>query len=357
MDPACVLNRMAGCHAVVVGDLMLDEYLWGEIVRISPEAPVPVMHLRRSEQSLGGAANVARNAASLGARVSVIGVVGADRAAASLLGELDHAGIDREGVLTEQVRPTTRKCRLMSLEHNQQVFRFDDESVEEISIEAEERLLRILQERISRAHAVICSDYLKGVLTNRVLREAAALASRQGIPLITAPKDLRPEKYTGASVLVPNLREFAGLAGHRQNGDVAWMESAASCLLGGHGFSALLVTRGRHGMTLFERENGNLKREDIVSLTRGVYDVTGAGDTALSVFALAIATGAPRSQAAFLANVAAGVVVGKRGTTCLTPDELLEGVNEMESSAPPAVHAGTAQARHGARIFDRMKSF
>ena len=342
IDAEYLLREMARCHVIVVGDLMLDEYLWGEIGRISPEAPVPVMHLRRSEQSLGGAANVARNVASLGASVSAIGVAGADRAAASLLEELERAGIDREGVVMEQTRPTTRKRRLMSLEHSQQVFRLDDESTDEISATTEERLLSMLRECISKAQVVICSDYLKGVLTKRVLREAAALASRQGIPMITAPKDVRPEKYAGASILMPNLREFARLTGHPQNGDGAWMESAASCLLDGYGFSALLVTRGRDGMMLFERENGNLRREDIVSLTSSVYDVTGAGDTALAVFALAVAAGAVRSQAARLANIAAGVVVGKRGTVCVTPAELLGRVNEVGNSLSAPVHAGAA---------------
>jgi D-beta-D-heptose 7-phosphate kinase/D-beta-D-heptose 1-phosphate adenosyltransferase len=324
MDVERLLLEMAGCHVVVVGDLMLDQYFWGEIVRISPEAPVPVMHLRRSEQSLGGAANVARNVASLGACVSAVGVVGADSAATSLFEELDRAGIDRAGVLIDPARPTTRKCRLMSLEHSQQVFRFDEESSDEISPAAEERLLSMLRERISKVQAVICSDYLKGVLTERVLRETAALASRKGIPLITAPKDIRPEKYSGASVLMPNLHEFARLARHPQDDDVTWIEAAASRLLDGHGFSALLVTRGRDGMTLFERENGSLRRDDIISLTRNVYDVTGAGDTALSVFALAIAAGASRSHAAYLANVAAGIVVGKRGTAYVMAEDILD---------------------------------
>jgi D-beta-D-heptose 7-phosphate kinase/D-beta-D-heptose 1-phosphate adenosyltransferase len=330
---------MASCHVLVVGDLMLDEYLWGEIARISPEAPVPVLQLRRSEWSLGGAANVARNAACMGARVSAIGVVGTDHTSDLLIEELRRAGINQEGVTIEPGRPTTRKSRLMSNEHNQQVFRFDDEATKEISETTENCLLAFLQKRIVTANAVVCSDYLKGVLTKRVLRETAALARQQGVPLITAPKDKDPEKYMGACILVPNLHEFARLVGHTQHGDLVWLESAALRLLDTHEFSALLVTRGRDGMTLFERRNGHVDREDIVSLARGVYDVTGAGDTALSVFALAIAAGASRSQAAYLANVAAGIAVGKPGTSSVTVEELLERVNGAGANEAASSHA------------------
>lgn len=335
-----LLNQMRHCHVVVLGDLMLDEYLWGEIGRISPEAPVPVMHLRRSEHSLGGAANVARNVASLGARVSAIGVIGEGGSGQALLDQFEQLRIERGGVMIDAARPTTRKTRLMSIEHNQQVFRFDDEVTEDISETAEERILAALEERIPVAQAVICSDYLKGVLTNRVLRDAAALARRHGVALVAAPKDVHPEKYATASVLMPNYGEFARLVGHRKNGHSSeWMEPAARLLLERHRFEALLVTRGSAGMTLFEKPNGHLLREDIPSVTQSVYDVTGAGDTAISVFALSIAAGASRIEAASLANLAAGIVVGKRGTACVVPDELLKRLNEAIRRPTTPVHA------------------
>jgi rfaE bifunctional protein kinase chain/domain len=337
-ETAEILRRAANCHVIVVGDLMLDEYLWGEIARISPEAPVPVMHLHHAERSLGGAANVARNLASLGAAVSTVGVVGGDNVATALIEELDRAGINREGVLVEPTRVTTRKCRLMSLEHRQQVFRFDEETTDDISRATEDRLLTLLLEGLSTAQVVICSDYLKGVLTKRVLQETAEAARKHGIPLITAPKDTSAEKYAGASVLMPNLREFARLAGHRMNGNApAWIDRAAWSLSEEYKFSTLLVTRGPDGMTLFERENGNLRRQDIGSFTRSVYDVTGAGDTALGVFALGLAAGATRGQAAQLANVAAGIVVGKRGTTCVTVEEIVERIAGNLLKTVPAV--------------------
>jgi rfaE bifunctional protein kinase chain/domain len=333
-----LFQRMRGCHVVVVGDLMLDEYLWGAIARISPEAPVPVMHLHHAERSLGGAANVARNVASLGARVSAIGVVGADSTAAMLLEELDRAGINRTGVLTDPGRRTTLKRRLMSLEHRQQVFRCDEETTNDVSPAVEECLLALVREQVATAQVVICSDYLKGVLTKGILQESAAVACKYEIPLVTAPKDTNAEKYAGASVLMPNLREFARLAGQRPNGNVmGWIDQAAWSLSEVYKFPTLLVTRGPDGMTLFERQNGNLMRQDISSSMHSVYDVTGAGDTALGVFALAIATGAERIQAAYIANVAAGIVVGKRGTACVTVEEILAVINGLsgaKTSAP-----------------------
>lgn len=345
-ETEAILRRAANCRVVVVGDLMLDEYYWGEIERISPEAPVPVLHLRCTQHVLGGAANVARNLASMGARVSAAGVAGTDAAATALLDALDEAGIDRECVLLEEERSTTRKCRLMSSEHGQQVFRFDVEVTDEIPASVEERLLVGLREQIDSADAVVCSDYRKGVLTARVLNEIGVMARERGIALVTAPKDARAEKYLGATVLMPNLREFAGLAGERAELDAAiWLDRAAVRLLGEYGFAALLVTRGREGMTLFQKTDIEVWREDITSVARSVYDVTGAGDTALGVFALGLAAGATRSQAAQLANVAAGIVVGKRGTTCATVEEMLERLaGDQLKTVPVVLAVGGSQA-------------
>jgi rfaE bifunctional protein kinase chain/domain len=320
-----ILARMTACRILVVGDQMLDEYLHGEISRISPEAPVPVMHLQRSESRLGGASNVARNAAALDARVSVFGVVGADRAGETLCGHLDDLRIDRAGISVCAKRPTTRKTRLMSIEHNQQVFRYDEEVADEISVDQENALLASIAGAIEGADAVICSDYLKGVLTRRVLREVAELGRRFQVPVITAPKDAEADKYARASVLLPNFREFSRLVHHRKNGNGnGWIDPAAAALIEQHKFDALLVTRGKDGMTLFEPVAGEMSREDIPAVSQAVFDVTGAGDTSLAVFALCLAAGATRIQAAQLANIAAGIVVGKRGTGCATPSEVLD---------------------------------
>lgn len=320
---------------------MLDEYLHGEISRISPEAPVPVMHLHRSESRLGGASNVARNVAALGARVSVFGVVGADRTGEALCNHLDKLRIDRTGIFVCSERPTTRKTRLMSIEHNQQVFRFDDEITEEITTEQESVLLSSIGEAITGAQAVICSDYLKGVLTPRILREVAGLGRRFQVPVITAPKDLYPDKYARATVLLPNFREFTRLVNHRKNGNGnAWIEPAALSLIEQHEFDALLITRGKEGMTLFEKTSSALSRQDIPAVSQAVFDVTGAGDTSLAVFALCLAAGASRIQAAQIANVAAGIVVSKPGTASVRGEEILEvmtgGVGNQASAKIPS---------------------
>lgn len=342
-----LLARMTTCRVLVLGDLMLDEYLYGEIGRISPEAPVPVMQLDHRESRLGGASNVARNVAALGARVSAFGVVGPDLAGKALCGQLDELRIDRAGVAVCAKRPTTRKTRLMSIEHNQQVFRFDEEVTDEISAEQEDVLLRAIAGAIPEAHAIVCSDYLKGVLTPRVLREVAELGRRFQVPVITAPKDAYPEKYARASVLLPNFREFTRLVNHHKNGHGnsngnrhGWIGPAALALIEKHEFDALLVTRGKEGMMLFEKASDALSREDIPAVSQAVFDVTGAGDTSIAVFALCLAAGATRSQAAQLANVAAGIVVSKRGTALVKQTELLERMCEVGESLCTPVHAG-----------------
>ena len=354
-----ILTRMAACRVLVVGDQMLDEYLHGEISRISPEAPVPVMHLHWSESRLGGASNVARNVAALGGQVSVFGVVGADRAGESLQGQLDSLRIDRAGLALCAKRPTTRKTRLMSIEHNQQVFRFDEEVTDEISAEQEDTLLKSIAEAVPEADAIICSDYLKGVLTRRVLQEVAQLGRRFQVPVITAPKDAYPEKYARASVLLPNFREFSRLVNHRMNGHDngngngnghGWIDPAALALIEQHEFEALLVTRGKQGMTLFERASGALSREDIPAVSQAVFDVTGAGDTSIAVFALCLAAGATRSQAAQLANVAAGIAVSKRGTALVERAELLERMCEAGESSCTPVHAGKEQVGRSVKM-------
>ncbi len=343
VDAERLLGSMQRCRVIVLGDLMLDEYLWGEISRISPEAPVPVMRLCRSEHALGGAANVARNLASLGASISAIGVVGADASCRFLRTQFDSLNIEHEGVIVDSARPTTRKTRLMSVEHNQQVFRFDDETSDDISSVTEDELLDAVDKRIRSAHVVICSDYLKGVLTSRILSQVADSAGRYGIPLITAPKDVHADKYASATVLMPNYREFARLVGHRGNGNATqWMEVGASMLLDHYHFGALLVTRGSAGMTLFEKPNGTLVRQDIPAMELSVYDVTGAGDTAISAFALALGAGASRMDAARIANIAAAIVVGKRGTACVTREELLKHLHAAHR-IPASISVGAGQ--------------
>jgi rfaE bifunctional protein kinase chain/domain len=318
---SALLDAFSACQVLVVGDLMLDEYLWGHIERISPEAPVPVLSLVRRESMLGGAGNVMRNLCRLGAQVAAVGVVGTDSTGEQILELLDVLGIEGDGVVRDPHRKSALKARLMSLEHGQQVFRLDEESAHSVWGETEARLIELIQSKAAGAQLVLCSDYHKGLLTPRVLQAVFATARREQIPAIVAPKDSNAEKYRGASILMPNIRELAQLVGTRADGN-DWLVDSACRLIDALQLEALVVTRGREGMTLFEPGKGGVQRLDIPTVARSVYDVTGAGDTAIAAFALAIAAGADRQSAVHLANHAAGVVVGKRGTATVTVEEI-----------------------------------
>jgi rfaE bifunctional protein kinase chain/domain len=335
-----LLRAIQTCRILVVGDLMLDEYRRGHVERISPEAPVPVLNVVSQDATLGGAGNVARNLRSLNAGVRVVGVLGDDSTADEILKGLAALGVSASGVVRDGGRVSTRKVRFVSLEHGQQVFRADEESAREAGGEVEERLMRRVREMAEGAQVILCSDYMKGALTGRVLQAAFAAGFEQGAPVIVAPKDREAGKYQGASILMPNLRELSRLVGTPMDGDV-WLAGSARQLAGRLGLAALLVTRGSQGMTLFESRSGGLGRVDIPTTARRIYDVTGAGDTALAAFAAGIAAGAPREAAARLANITAGIVVGKRGTATVTAEEILEHLEER----------GAPEARNAAESF------
>lgn len=330
VNPFAYLDSFPQSRLLVVGDLMLDEYLWGHIERISPEAPVPVLHLVRRECALGGAGNVIRNLRSLGAQVDAIGIVGGDAAGDRVLALLDEIKVGRASVVCDPRRPSTHKARLMSIEHDQQVFRLDEESAVEVQGEIEDHLIALIEERMASAQAVLCSDYQKGLLTNRVLQAVFQSARSHGVPAIVGPKDSHAEKYRGAGILMPNARELAQLAGTRADAE-DWLPRAARHIVESLGLEALVVTRGRDGISLFEPGGDSLRRVDIPTVARTVYDVTGAGDTAIATFSLALVAGADREAAANLANVAAGVVVGKRGTASVTVEEIRSRLSEASA--------------------------
>lgn len=343
-----VLKSFGELHVLVVGDLMVDEYHRGHVERISPEAPVPIFSMVSRESTLGGAGNVVRNLRGLGVSVTVVGVLGEDRTAERAFELLDAAGVDRGGVVCDFERRSTRKERFVSIEHGQQVFRADEETAQEVSGEIEGKIIRQVREKSMSAQAVLCSDYLKGVLTARVLKAAFEAGREQKVPVIVAPKDKDPQKYEGANILMPNLRELSRLVGTPMDGD-AWLVGSAEYVTRRLGLEALLVTRGSEGMTLFEDKETMLRRVDIPTVARKVYDVTGAGDTALATFAAGIAAGATREAAAYLANISAGVVVGKRGTAIVTKDEILEYMelhpsrNQFLQEAPQTHHSVTGR--------------
>ena len=324
------LEKLGKCRILVVGDLMLDEYRRGHVERISPEAPVPILNIVARDATLGGAGNVVKNLRSLNVGVTVVGILGQDDTADKILKGLTALGVSGNGVVWDACRVSTRKVRFVSMEHGQQVFRADEESTQEASGEIEEKIMRQVRERAASVQVILCSDYLKGVLTARVLQAAFEAGRERKVPVIVAPKDKEAQKYAGANILMPNLRELSRLVGTPMDGD-AWLAGSAAHLTGSIGLQALLVTRGSEGMTLFETEESRLHRVDIPTVARNIYDVTGAGDTALAAFAAGIAAGASREEAAHLANISAGVVVGKRGTAIVTTAEILEYLEEHPS--------------------------
>jgi D-beta-D-heptose 7-phosphate kinase/D-beta-D-heptose 1-phosphate adenosyltransferase len=312
---------------LVVGDLMVDRYYAGRVRRISPEAPVPVVEVTEESLRCGGAANVALNIRSLGAAVEVCGVVGDDAEGAWLRGELSRCGIGVAGVAVDPGRPTILKTRVVA--HHQQVVRFDREVSGPHAPEVQGRLAASLAAAWQRADAAVVSDYGKGVVGRPLMDRLRALGRRgRAVPMVVDPKSPRFELYRGASLITPNLAEALAAAGAAAGpgGDV---ERAGAALARRVRGAAILVTRGELGMSLFQPGSAPLH---IPTVAREVYDVTGAGDTVVSVLALAIARGASLAAAARLANIAAGIVVGEFGTVPVTRAQLLAGIGG--SSAP-----------------------
>jgi D-beta-D-heptose 7-phosphate kinase/D-beta-D-heptose 1-phosphate adenosyltransferase len=316
LDVSDFLRRCRGEVVGVVGDVMLDRFVWGRVSRISPEAPVPVVEVEREEHHLGGAANVARNLSSLGARVLLLGVVGEDEAGRLLRGALAERGLSDETLLDDRSRRTTVKTRILA--QGQQVVRADWESTHDLEGEVESRAREALKSVVPRSKALVLSDYSKGTLTPALIAEAIELARRNGVPVLVDPKLRRYRLYRRVALLTPNTSEaerFTGLAIHSE-GD---LEDAARAILRELECAAVLITRGEQGMSLFERGRSPVH---IPTAAREVFDVSGAGDTVVGTAALALATGLSLPLAAELANRAAGIVVGKLGTATVLPEEL-----------------------------------
>jgi rfaE bifunctional protein kinase chain/domain len=312
---ASLLNTFPGTSVLAVGDAMLDEYVWGEVERISPEAPVPVVDVVRKTTSPGGVANVAAGVAALEGRPRVCAVVGDDDAGRILLGRLEELGVDVEGVVVDPSRPTTTKTRVIA--HSQQVLRTDVEDRSPIEAAIERRLVDFASGAVSGAGAVLVSDYAKGVASDGVVRAVIGEARRQGKPVVVDPKGYDYAKYKGATLLTPNARDAAQAAAVqlRTYDDLALAASRLADLTEG---ALLLITRGAEGMTLFDSDGP----VDIAAEAREVYDVTGAGDTVAAVLSMALGNSAPLKEAMRIANVAAGITVGKVGTSTVALDEL-----------------------------------
>ena len=315
---------IGGRHVVVFGDVMLDEFVWGEVTRISPEAPVPVVDIRRESVRLGGAANVLANLIALGALASVVGVVGHDRAGERVLAALEEAGAlgAAGGLIIDESRPTTTKTRIIA--HNQLVVRADRERRTPVDAATEEHLIEVLGAALREADAFVVSDYDKGAVTPRVLAEILPRATERGIPVLVDPKIRNFDAYRPATLVTPNHHEALRLTNTEDDTD-AGMAHAARLIRERLNCESVLITRGEHGMMLLEGEAAPVY---VATVAREVYDVTGAGDTVIATLAAALAARASLVEAATLANHAAGIVVGKVGTATASRSEL---VNSFKS--------------------------
>ena len=308
----------------VLGDFMLDELLRGDATRISPEAPVPVVLMKDDQRDgfPGGAGNVCANIAALGARAAPFGAVGADRSGKRLQELLKGLGVSCETLVEEPGRVTPRKVRIVA--HQQQLLRLDFERPYPISSGTVQSLIRCFKRWVGRLDGLIVSDYLKGSATTELCGQFSMLARARGVPVFVDPKPEHPETCEGATAITPNLREAEALVGLPLR-DPAQRAIGGAKLLENLRCSALLITRGGEGMTLVER-GGTV--HEIDSISRPVYDVTGAGDTVIAVVALAYGCGASLRESAELANLSGGHVVLKFGTAGITAKELLQAVRE-----------------------------
>ena len=315
------LKRFSRANVLVVGDLILDHYIWGQVHRVSPEAPVPVVHVKSETLSLGGAANVFKNLISLGGQADLCGVIGTDESGRSFLKELSRYRRNRGGIVMDAERPTTRKTRIIA--HNQQIVRYDVEEPELLSSAIERKILRYVGSRLPEVTCLVISDYDKGVVTPSLMTHLRALATRHGVPIVVDPKVKHFEYYSDVTVITPNHVEAYQAAGLMANSNHP-INEVGPLLRKRLNCKAVLVTRGEHGMSLFEE---NQDHWHIPAMARQVYDVTGAGDTVVSTLALAISVGASIKEAAVLANRAAGVVVGMLGTASVTPPQLKDALS------------------------------
>jgi D-beta-D-heptose 7-phosphate kinase / D-beta-D-heptose 1-phosphate adenosyltransferase len=317
-DFEALIQAMSGQTVLCVGDLMLDEFVYGEVSRISPEAPAPVIAVQRSQTSIGGAGNVARNVASLGARCIFAGLIGDDDAGAQLKAALAKQALIESVLVCDPARPTTRKVRFVSEHFSTHMLRADWELAQPATPATEQELIDAVLPLLPRAGIVLLSDYAKGALTARVIRNVIDAARKLGKAVIVDPKSLNFAIYRGATLLTPNRKEFAEATRSRAESQQAIAEAAqdamqlADC-------EAILVTQGEHGMTLVPRQGEAIH---VPAHPVKVSDVSGAGDTVVAVLAVALAAGAAWEAALRMASAAAAVAVSKKGTASVTPDEL-----------------------------------
>jgi D-glycero-beta-D-manno-heptose-7-phosphate kinase len=315
-----LVRRFRQVRVLVVGDLMLDRFVWGRVSRISPEAPVPVVHVTREEERAGGAGNVASNVVALGGRAAMGGIVGRDAAGAHLLSALQGLGASTDGVFRSRHRATIQKTRIIA--HQQQLVRLDHEDAVDADPATTRRLRDWVLRQRSRFDVLVVSDYGKGVVGPELLAALAEAHARRPRPWLVDPKRANFPHYRGMSLIKPNREEAAAAAGIDIR-DRPSLHAAGRALLAQWAAEAVLISRGEEGIALFRRGR---PVAEFPTVAREVFDVTGAGDTVMATCALALGAGGSHEEATVLANHAAGVVVGKVGTATVTADELTQAI-------------------------------
>jgi D-glycero-beta-D-manno-heptose-7-phosphate kinase len=315
------IPRFKNKRVLVVGDLMLDDYIWGKVTRISPEAPIPVIEVTKEETKPGGAANVVLNLISLGAKVYCAGVAGRDANAKKLLSYLNDRGVDTASVALDPARPTTVKTRVIA--HHQQVVRIDKETRLALAPAIVAKIHKSIKKIMPKIDAIIFSDYNKGMITRQMVEEIIDMAKGRIIAVDPKPKNI--SIFSGITIITPNKKEASEGTNITIDSEEA-LRHAGMELMSMVNAKAVLVTRGEEGMSLFEHG----EESSIPTVAKEVYDVTGAGDTVVSVVTLALAAGADFKEAAVMANVAAGIVVGEMGVATVTPRQLSAALTENE---------------------------
>ena len=311
-----IFKKFSGVKVLVVGDVMLDRYWWGSVDRISPEAPVPVVRLKNSECAAGGAANVAVNVAGLGATPVLVGLIGDDDEAKELKKALSDSGISTSELRTISGRPTTVKTRVVA--HSHHVVRIDSEHTDELDGPQSDAVWQGLETLINDADVAVLSDYAKGILSGNFLPRLIEHCIAAGTPVLVDPKGREYKKYQGATLLTPNKMEASHAAGLDADGAES-LSLIAQKLLKEVKLESLIITQGEQGMTLYSKAGETV---NFPALARKVYDVTGAGDTVIATLAVALGAGCDLPEAANLANIAAGLVVEKVGTTAIELEQL-----------------------------------
>lgn len=316
-----IIKNFSGKKIMVIGDFMLDKYIWGEVSRISPEAPVPIINVTKQTYCLGGAANVAQNLVSAGVVPLPMGVFNNDENGRQLLSLMQEDNISTRNMIIDHSRSSTCKTRIVA--HQQQVARIDYENTEPVSIKIQKQIIKTVKDKIKEIDAIILSDYGKGVITKGLIKELVKLSNKAGKFIAVDPKETHFMSYKNVSLITPNHHEAGNAIAHKII-DQKSLESVAHTLLKRLSLQGILITRGKKGMALLEKSPARLSLFPTVASQ--VFDVTGAGDTVISIFTAAITAGANYREAAYISNYAAGIVVREMGTASITQKELINSL-------------------------------